>query len=235
MTDADAPVVRPCGEDAFVLEFGDRIDADIGRRVAAAARALENAAPEGLREVVPTFRSLLVLYDPERASEDDLVALAEPDADAGGSPSASWRLPVCLDGEMAEDLAAAAEGLSLSEDEVREKLLEGTYQVGMFGFAPGFAYLSGVHPSLAIPRRASPRPPMPVGSLIIAGGMAALTSMAMPTGWYVVGRSAITLFRPHETPMVPLSVGDTIGFRRVDEDELKRLGENEDGGLERAP
>lgn len=224
--------IRPSGEDAFVLEFGETIDPDISAQVAAAARALDDAAPEGLREVVPTFRSLLVLYDPDVTDEATLSAIAEKADAAEAGAARSWRLPVCLDGDAAEDIEKAAEGLSLSADQVRETLLAGTYQVGMFGFAPGFAYLSGVDPSLAIPRRETPRPPMPVGSLIIAGGMAALTSMAMPTGWYVVGRTAITLFRPDETPMVPLAVGDTLRFTRVDRDELDRLGQHEDGGME---
>lgn len=229
----DGPIIRPCGEDAFVLEYGDVIDAAVGRRVAAAAHAIEAANPAGLREVVPTFRSLLVLYDPAITSEDTLVGLAERAGEADTGASAIWRLPVCLDGAAAEDIEDAASGLGLSADAVREALLAGTYQVGMYGFAPGFAYLSGVDASLAIPRRASPRPPMPVGSLIIAGGMAALTSMSMPTGWYVVGKSAITLFRPDENPMVPFAVGDQIRFCRVGLDEIEALAGERGGGVER--
>lgn len=226
-------VVRPCGEDAFVLEFGDRIDSAVGRRVAAAARALEDAAPAGLVEVVPTFRSLLVLYDPDVTSEAALVAAAEPAGDIAPEPPAAWRVPVCMSGAEAEDLAEAAAGLGLTEADVREIFLGGTYQVGMYGFAPGFAYLSGVDPALAIPRRASPRPPMPVGSLILAGGMAALTSVSMPTGWYVVGQTAITLFRPDRTPMVPFAVGDTIRFRAIDARECAALKADPDGGVVR--
>lgn len=224
------PIVRPCGEDAVVLEYGEVIDPAIGRRVAAAAHAIEAADPPGLREVVPTFRSVLVLFDPDVTDPDTLVALAEGAGEAGGEGARRWRLPVCLTGAMAEDISQAAEGLSLSEDEVRQRLLASEMQVGMFGFAPGFAYLSGVDPALAIPRRPAPRPPMPVGSLIIAGGMAALTSMSMPTGWYVVGRTAISLFRPERQPMVPFAVGDTIRLSAVGPDELDALTADPDGG-----
>jgi len=105
--------------------------------------------------------------------------------------------------------------------------------VGMYGFAPGFAYLAGLDPALAIPRRETPRPPMAQGAVIIAGGMAALNSAALPTGWYVIGASAMTLFRPQESPMVPFAVGDTIRFHAVAADALERHRADPAGGATR--
>ena len=116
---------------------------------------------------------------------------------------------------------------------LRERFLGSDCTVGMYGFAPGFAYLSGLDPTLAIPRRGSPRRPMPPGSIIIAGGMAALCSVSMPTGWYVVGRTAVTLFRPDETPMVAFAVGDVLTFHAVTADELAALAADPDGGARR--
>ncbi|MCF3932180.1 allophanate hydrolase subunit 1 [Acuticoccus sp. M5D2P5] len=230
----DGAVLRGSGEDAFVVEYGEEIAPEIGRRVAALADAFDRAAPDGLVEVVPTFRSLLVLYDPERTTREALLAaLPAPDDDPSHETGTHWTLPVCLEGEAAEDIAECAAGLGISEARLREIFLAGTYQVGMYGFAPGFAYLSGVDEALAIPRRPQPRPPMPAGSLILAGGMAALTSISMPTGWYVIGRTAITLFRPEAEPMVPFAVGDRIAFRAVPLDELDRLAATHDGGLTR--
>ena len=227
-------VIRPSGEDAFVIEFGDTIDPAVGQRVAALTAAIEAAGVEGVREIVPTFRSVLVLFDPDATAEAEILAAVEGSDTASTSvTSRDWRLPVCLDGDAAEDLAEAADALGLGEDEVREALIGATYQVGMFGFAPGFAYLSGVDERLAIPRRPQPRAPMPEGSLIIAGGMAALTSISMPTGWYVVGRTAITLFRPDEEEMVPFGVGDTIRLERVGPQTLRELASEPDGGLAR--
>ena len=231
----DGATLRGSGESAFVVEFGDAIDPEAGRRVGRLAAAFDALRPAGLVEIVPTFRSLLVEYDPDATSEDALLA-ALPDAagpDAAAAPTAAWRVPVAMDGPHAEDLAEAAGALDLPPDRLREIFLAGTYQLGMYGFAPGFAYLSGVDPALAIPRRAAPRPPMAAGSVLIAGGMAALSPQAMPTGWYVIGRTPAPLFAPDRTPMVPFAVGDTIRFRLVDGGAYDRLADSADGGLAR--
>ncbi|MEO1103607.1 MAG: carboxyltransferase domain-containing protein, partial [Pseudomonadota bacterium] len=181
---------------------------------------------------VPTFRSLLVIFDPDRTDRDALLAaLPGKAAEATLHEPTNWRLPIAMEGEAAEDIDAAAAGLGITAQTLRDVFLSGRYQVGMYGFAPGFAYLSGVDKRLAIPRRASPRPPMPAGSLILAGGMAALTSISMPTGWYVIGRTAITLFRPEAARKVPFAVGDTITFSLVSEAQCAALAKTPDGGL----
>lgn len=234
MTDAlPGATLRPCGEDAFVVEYGDAIDPAAGARVGALAKALDAAAPAGLVEVVPTFRSVLVVYDPEATSREAILAALPPLAEDPAGAAARWLIPVCLEGAAAEDLCEAAEVLGLSPDELRRRFLASDFQVGMYGFAPGFAYLSGLDPALAIPRRQQPRPPMAPGSVIIAGGMAALNSAALPTGWYVIGATAVRLFRPEQRAMVPFAVGDRLAFRAVDEADLARLREDESGGVER--
>lgn len=231
----DGATLRGSGESAFVVEFGDTIDPEAGRRVGRLAAAFDALAPDGVVEIVPTFRSLLVEYDPDVTDEATLLAAlpAADGPDAAAVPAAAWRVPVAMDGALAEDLAEAAEQLSLPPQRLAEIFLAGSYQLGMYGFAPGFAYLSGVDAALAIPRRASPRPPMAAGSVLIAGGMAALSPQPMPTGWYVIGRTPAPLFDPGRKPMVPFAVGDTIRFRRVDEAEFARLAAREDGGLAR--
>lgn len=230
----DGATVRPSGEDALVIEYGEAIDQAVGRRVGGLARAIDAAPPCGLVEVVPTFRSLLLLYDPDATTGDALLAALPPEPlDEDEGASVRWRVPVCLDDAVAEDLAQAAQALALPPARVRERLLESPFQLGMYGFAPGFAYLSGLDPSLTIGRRAAPRPPMAAGSVMIAGGMAALASASMPTGWYVVGRAAVTLFRPHAEPMVPFAVGDRLVFAPVGVDEIERLRESPDGGVVR--
>lgn len=234
MTDALAGwTLRPCGEDAFVIEFGDVIDGAVGMRVGALARALDAAAPKGVVEVMPTFRSLLIVYDPEETTREAILAALPSGSENAGEARTHWRIPVCLEGAVAEDLAEAAGVLGLGEDDVRARFLASPLQVGMYGFAPGFAYCSGLDPTLAIPRRPSPRPPMPAGSVVIAGGMAALNSAALPTGWYVIGATALTMFRPDRDPMVPFAVGDRLTFTAVPEAERVRLSAREDGGAER--
>lgn len=214
--------VRPFGEAAFVLEWGDAISPAAARRVAAAAAAFDRAAPPGLVEVVPTFRSLLVAFDPDRTDPETLCA-GVADAPADARAGATWTVAACLEGAAAEDAAEVAGRLGLTLPAVAERLAAATYTVGMYGFAPGFAYLSGLDAALALPRRPTPRPPMPAGSVIIAAGMAALASVSMPTGWYVVGRTALTMFRAEASPPVPFAVGDRIRFRPVPAAELASL------------
>ena len=230
----DGAVVRPSGEDAFVVEFGDAIDRAVQDRVLALTAAIDANPPPGLREMVPTYRSLLILHDPEAGDPHALLAALPADAPRGAAEAGRWVVPVCLEGEAAEDLAEAAEALGLAPGEVRERLLGSDLRVVMYGFAPGLAYLDGLDPALAIPRRASPRPPMPEGSLIVAGGQAALASVPMPTGWYVVGRAAVRMFDPEREPMVPFETGDRLVLEAVPEVCLAALA-REGGGLRREP
>lgn len=227
----DGAVVRPCGEAAVSLEWGDTIDDAAGRSVARATAALDRSRPDGLVELVPTFRALLVVFDPDRTTADALLAAVAADEGPEATQPTTWRVPVCLNGAAAEDLAEAAAILRLAPDEVRSRLVAQSLRVGMYGFAPGFAYLSGIDPALAIPRRATPRRPMPSGSVIIAGGMAALASAAMPTGWYVVGRTAVAMFRPDADPMVPFAVGDRVRFDAVSAEALAAFP-SPSGGVE---
>ena len=143
---------------------------------------------------------------------------------------------VCFEGEMAEDLDIAAGDLSMARDEVLERLLASDLRVGMYGFAPGFAYLYGLDPALTLPRRATPRPPMPVGSLIIAAGQAGFTPVSLPTGWYVVGRTPALLFdeaaasRGDVAP-VPFGLGDRLRLRTVDAATYRALAADPAGAV----
>ena len=227
----DGARLRPSGEDAFVVEFGETIDPALQDRVLALVAALDAAPPEGMREVVPTYRSALILYDAHATSPRALLAALPEGASAEAREGRRWRVPVCVEGATAEDLEEAAQALGLAPEEVRERLLGSDLRVVMYGFAPGLAYLAGLDPALALPRRASPRPPMPAGSVIVAGGQAALASVPMPTGWYVVGRAGVRMFDPAREPMVPFEVGDRLTLEAVSEDRLEALA-REGGGVE---
>lgn len=230
----EGAVLRDSGEAAFVVEFGDTIDEAHGAKVAALAAALEAAAPDGLTEVVPTFRSVLVLFDPDAVTREALVdAMPASLESIERGEGATWSVPACLDGAVAEDAEEAARGLAITAGELAERFLAATYRVGMYGFAPGTAYLSGLDDALAIARRATPRPPVQKNAIIIAGGMAGIMSVAMPTGWYVIGRVAVRMFDAAADPMVPFAVGDRLTFRGVSERTLAELADSPSGGVER--
>ena len=229
--------LRPSGENAVVVEFGETIDVDLQARALALADALAEAAPPGLVEAVPTYRSTLVEFDPERTDLAALIAALPPNADpspAFGS-GAAWEVPVCLSGAAAEDLDEVAGVLDLTPGEVRERTLASPLRVGMYGFVPGFAYLHGLDPRLEVARRAAPRPPIPPGAFIIAVGQAGIVPVSMPTGWYVIGRSAARMFAPERADEgrspVPFGIGDRLRLREIDEDELARLADDPEGGI----
>ena len=216
--------LRFISEDALLVEYGDTLDDSVHQKVRAMDTALRRSRIASRIETVPTFRSLLVKFDPFLLTPSTLLALVESlDASQVELEPGSWRVPVCMRGEHAEDLDQVSGLLECTPAELQERILNSTFKLYMYGFAPGFAYLGGLDPRLAVPRRATPRKPMPPGSLMIAGGLASLASVSMPTGWYVIGRTPVHMFSLQRTQLVPVSVGDTLDFSAVNPGEFARL------------
>ncbi len=216
--------IRDAGEAALSIELGEGIDPAVHERVLALDHAVNAAGIEGVRETVPSYRALLVIYDAERIARDALIARLDALApQAADLNPREWSVAACFDGDHADDLSAAAEQTGLSPGEIIEALIAAPLRLYMYGFAPGFAYLGGLDQRLAIPRRATPRASMPPGSLMIAGGQASIASVSMPTGWYVVGRTPVQMFSPERVPMVPFQPGDAIRLRAVSPDEFEAL------------
>jgi KipI family sensor histidine kinase inhibitor len=216
--------IRDAGEAALLIELGEGIDPAVHERVLALDEAINTAGIDGVRETVPSYRALLVIYDPERMGREALIArldaLAPKAADLNPR---EWSVPACFEGAHADDLTAVAEQTALDTREIIGALIAAPLRLYMYGFAPGFAYLGGLDQRLAIPRRATPRAAMPPGSLMIAGGQASIASVSMPTGWYVVGRTPVQMFSPERAPMVPFQPGDAIRLRAVSLDEFEAL------------
>lgn len=214
-----APRFLDAGETALVVEFGQTIDAEVNARVLALDAALSARDLPGVVELVPTYRSLMVQYDPLALSRADLVA-AVTDAltAAGPAPVARrlWTLPACYHPDFAEDLGHVSATCGLSPDRVIAAHSGARYRVYMYGFAPGWAYLGGLPAALTLPRRVSPRASVPAGSLIIAGGQAIVATQAMPSGWHILGRTPERLFRPDRDPAFIVAVGDAIAFDPID-------------------
>ena len=215
--EAEAPRVLAVGETAFTVEFGQTISAILNRRVHALDAALQADPPPGLRETVPTYRSLLVVYDPvavdgaEMAAYLRRVARTVPDSPAAGQ-GRLVEIPVRYGGEDGPDLEAVAEHCGLTPNEVVRRHTGGAYTVAMLGFAPGFAYLLGLPPSLTMPRLATPRLQVPAGSVGIAGAQTGLYALSTPGGWRLIGRTSLTLFDPDRQPPFTLQAGDRIRF-----------------------
>lgn len=215
----DEPRLLDSGEAALVVEFGSVVDPAISDRVLALDDALGADPPEGLRERVPTYRSLMLHYDPlvldREALAERVRALVAGAVARAGTPTL-WTLPCCYDQPHGEDIAQVAERTGLPHDAVVATHAGATYRVYMYGFAPGFAYLGGLPKTLAVPRRASPRPPHPRNAVVIGGGLAAVATVPMPTGWYVIGATPARLYAPEREESFFISAGDLIRFEPVD-------------------
>jgi|SRR5450631_1389112 inhibitor of KinA len=219
MTNESAPRYLTAGESALVVEFGATIDPNIHDCVLALDAAVNQANIEGITETVPTYRSLMVHFDPRRLTAGTLIdALTRLDGTSKPAPKRRqrWHIPACYDPPYSEDIAGVASLLNLSPARIIDLHQGARYRVYMYGFAPGFTFLGGLPPDLAIPRRAVPRAPVPPGSLLIAAGQALIASCAMPTGWYAIGRTPVKVFDPAREQIFLVGIGDEICFDRID-------------------
>lgn len=231
MTSGPEPRLLPCGDTALAVEFGSAIDPAIAARVLELDRGATKL--DGVVETVPTYRSLLVRYDPTRTSFARLgEALRELAEAATGAPVAGrvWRIPVCYGGAFGIDLEATAALHDLSPEELIGRHAAPVYDVYMIGFLPGFAYLGGLDPSIATPRRTNPRLKTPPGTISIGGIQALVASIEAPSGWHLLGRTPVRNFMPGRDPAVLLQPGDRVRFERIDEGDFARLDREAQAG-----
>ena len=227
------PRFLDAGEAALVVQFGETVDPAINDRVLALDAALRADPPAGTREFVPTYRSLMIHYDPLQIDRDTLVAIVRKMmatvAEWRGDGT-SWTLPCCYDPALAEDIDEAAKLLRLARDEVATLHAKATYRVYMCGFTPGQTYLGGVPDALKISRRPTPRPPHPAGSVLIGGGLCTIAPFVMPTGWYVIGQTPERLYAAERKHAFLIQAGDILRFEPIDLATFRDLEARAAGG-----
>ena len=209
------------GDRALAVEFGDTIDRRLSRQVLRLDRAVRAAPPPGVVETVPTFRSLMVHYDPLATSRADLEQAITALVDGGEAADADarlWHIPVCYAGEFAPDLDEVARLAGLAADDVVALHSGRHYHVYMLGFLPGFPYMGDLPPQLALPRRADPRVRVAAGSVAIATALTAIYPYESPGGWHLIGATPIRLFDAARTPPALLAAGDMVLFEPIDPD-----------------
>lgn len=230
--------VVPQGDRALLLVFGDGIAVEVGRRCAAAAAALRQAAIPGVTDVVPAFNSVAVHYQPRpscsgaafRQLADEIESVLACTLDARQAPAAGRQIeiPVCYGGQFGPDLDEVAAHCKLdAADVIRLHSGQSAY-VFMLGFAPGAPYI-GVHDKrLAIGRRPTPRTAVPAGSVAIANLQTMIYPNVSPGGWHIIGATPSILFDPAKTPSTLLAPGDTVRFVPVSSDEYLALKQEQE-------
>jgi KipI family sensor histidine kinase inhibitor len=209
----------PCGDLAVSVELGDEISRQVNARVLALEYLIRRTALGGVTETVPTFRSLLVYYDPlvveyEALCEAlrGLARQARPDV---LPPARTVELPCCYGGELGFELPAAAEKLGLSPEEVARLHASADYYVFFVGFTPGLPYMTGMPERLTIPRLQTPRTNTPPGSVGIGGTQCSVYSVESPGGFWVLGRTPLRLYDPDAPDPILLRAGDHVRFRQI--------------------
>src|ERR1700761_7391438 len=207
------------GDSAITVEFSRTVSDTANRMVLAMDRALTALAIAGITETVPTYRSLLVHYDPSVIDHDALgerlLVLANGSL-VLEAKTRRWRVPVHYGEEDGIDLEDVAKTLNLTPDEVVARHAAGRYRVAMIGFTPGWSYLSGLDPSLQISRRQSPRLLTPAGMIAIGGIQTGIQCLAAPSGWHILGRTPIRTYLLHRKPTFLLEPGDEVNFYTID-------------------
>jgi KipI family sensor histidine kinase inhibitor len=208
------------GDSLLVVEMGEKIDAQVNARVVRLSERLQQLNVPGVRDVVPTYRSAAVHFDPLRTDVGALVdainAATRAEETASINTRALHRIPVTYGGISGPDLPEVARFAGLSEEEVVELHSRTKYRVFMLGFVPGFAYMGTVDPRIAAPRRKVPRERVAAGSVGIAGSQTGIYSMETPGGWQLIGSTTLRLFDLERAEPFALKPGDVVEFYPVD-------------------
>jgi KipI family sensor histidine kinase inhibitor len=217
--------MKASGDSGLIIVFGDSIDRETNKKISLAAVEIEACAIKGIIELVPTYGTILVVYNPLEIGFDELqkcLSFVEDIVDSASLLSESRRtcvIPVCYGGEYGPDLKHVAEHNGLSTVEAVSIHGSVDYLVYMIGFTPGFPYLGGMDERIATPRLLSPREKIPAGSVGIAGSQTGVYPMQSPGGWQIIGRTPLRLFDPRKESPALLSAGMTVRFKSVDEEE----------------
>jgi KipI family sensor histidine kinase inhibitor len=216
------------GDRALVVEFGDQVDRALSERVLHLEAIIRSSGLDGIVETVPTFRSLMVYYDPlltSRAALERALAGLLDRENSSRSGASLWHVPACYEGEFAPDLPEVARLTRLTTEEV-VALHSGTqFHVYMLGFLPGFPYMGDLPEKLALSRRAEPRLRVPAGSISIATSLTAIYPYESPGGWHLIGVTPIRLFDAERSRPALLAPGDAVRFQPINRESFVSIRE----------
>ena len=221
----DDPVIGPLGDSALLVTLSREMSGEANDLVLNLARSIEEAKIPGVEEVQPAYSSICVHFDPEAVGIAYIEALVRkflgengsPGQGSAASPASGFQprlveIPVKYGGQEGPDLDWAAQHLGMSAEELVRRHTAPVYRVYMVGFSPGFPYLGGMDPALALPRLPEPRSKVPAGSVGIGGNQTGVYPMETPGGWRILGRTELELFSPYRDDPSLFHPGDRVKF-----------------------
>ena len=218
------PQYRIMGDRALLVELGDDVDLKTNNRVRELFVAIKTDPLEGVVETTPSYRSLLLIFDPLKTTlsllQNRIQQILQTLDPSQLCEPRRVEIPVVYGSEYGPDLEWVAGYHGITPDEVIRLHTEHTYHVYMIGFMPGFPYLGELPESLITPRRETPRTVVPRGSVALAQGQTGIYSTQSPGGWQIIGRTPLALFDPGKWPPALLEMGDRVKFFAIDEEEM---------------
>ncbi|RLB28673.1 MAG: allophanate hydrolase [Deltaproteobacteria bacterium] len=223
----DKPRFLLAGDRGFLIEFGASIDPEINQKVRQIFLSLERMPIEGVTEIIPTYRSILIFYDPFRSDPERLKkAILERE-----NKLDKWEIPppeiveiqVAYGDDFGPDLEFVAQHNNLTPEEVIQIHTSGTYLIYMLGFTPGFPFLGGLSEKIFTPRLEKPRQLVPAGSVGIAKNQTGIYPIDSPGGWQLIGRTPIKLYDPTGSPPILLKAGNYLRFKSISRKDFQEI------------
>lgn len=209
----------PAGDRALVAEFGNEISPEINNQVQSLAAALTKQHPEGIQELVPTFRSLLIYYDPDRLAPRQLCQtlreLEPEEQKTAFFPKRILKIPCCYGSHFGPDLEGLERETGLTRDEIITLHSQVDYRIYMLGFLPGFVYLGGLDKRLEAKRLSTPRVKIPKGSVGIGGSQTGVYPLDSPGGWRLIGATPVDFYDPGREQPILCQAGEYIRFEPI--------------------
>lgn len=227
------PYIEVAGENSLIVYFSEQPSARVSETIASSLENLKIALPDQLIDLIPSYASLLVIYNPlltdHYAVRKAILFATNQSASNKVANNSSQdgrcvELPVFYSVQSGPDLALIANNAGLSIEQVIALHQQTEYRVYAIGFAPGFAYLGEVDKKIAAPRLATPRQKVPKGAVAIADRQTAVYPAPSPGGWNLIGLCPIPMFNPASDPSMPVRVGDTVRFKAIDRERFLQLG-----------
>ena len=218
--------ILPAGDRAMVADFGNVISEEVNQKVNLLQQKLAEKELPGVLELVPAFRSLLIEYDPAmlpmQKLRDILQHIPLEEQLQNTVAKHIWKIPCCYGGKYGEDLQNMAELTGLSPQEIINIHSSTDYRVYMLGFLPGFVYLGGLDPRIAVPRLSVPRVEIPAGSVAIGGSQTGVYPIASPGGWRLIGSTPLAFYDPEREKPILCEAGDFIRFVPITPEEYEQ-------------
>ena len=217
------------GETGLVVEFGTTIDPTVNASVHTLARQIKREALKAVEAVVPTYRSLLVIFDPLKMTRQELTAKIKQIAEGAAREIGAKNdekivtIPTCYGGEHGTDIDFVAKHNNMTKDEVIAIHTSVAYQIYMIGFTPAFPYLGGMSEKIAAPRLEKPRTIIPAGSVGIAGTQTGLYPVESPGGWQLIGRTPLKVFMPERKDPFIYAAGDFLKFEAISQKDYDEI------------